>query len=409
MGITISINDDAGSRCITLEKPIVVLGRSRSCDVVLSSRVVSSTHAKLRIYRDHAVLEDLGSTNGIFVDGVRVGEQTNVARHSRIEFGPDGPMVEIINGLEPSTQLHEAGESDAAATSRGWSLALFGGVAVLLLVMIPVLFLGGLAAILMLFGSAPAKIDQQAIFSKYGNSVYLVCARSPGVPVIPVGTAFPIDSHGLFATNAHVVIGIATLLKKIPDLEFYVVSPGGRVEYKLKDWLAHREYVEGDKYTPDVGVLHADVPENARLLAVPLATDSELRQIEMGSELCYVGYPSLDKDDFVQLKQIVPRAFRGNVVRLMNLHKEEADFEHAVLLEHNMHSSGGASGSPIFGTCGKVVALHFAGTGNIDAGTGIVRHVEAGIKWGMRADLLRDVLADFERKRDLRRSPDRSR
>jgi hypothetical protein len=51
----------------------LVIGRHRSCDVVLASDDVSRRHARM-VFRDGAwILHDLDSTNGTLVNGVRVG------------------------------------------------------------------------------------------------------------------------------------------------------------------------------------------------------------------------------------------------------------------------------------------------------------------------------------------------
>ena len=51
-----------------------MLGRSRDCDVVLDDPNVSRHHAELRREGDGWVVADLGSTNGIKVNGRRVGQ-----------------------------------------------------------------------------------------------------------------------------------------------------------------------------------------------------------------------------------------------------------------------------------------------------------------------------------------------
>jgi len=51
----------------------MLLGRHLTCDVVLDDLSVSRLHARL-VFRDgHWVIQDLGSTNGTEVNGVRVG------------------------------------------------------------------------------------------------------------------------------------------------------------------------------------------------------------------------------------------------------------------------------------------------------------------------------------------------
>lgn len=55
------------------DQPELIVGRARSCDIVLEDRTVSRRHARL-VFRDSTwVMCDLDSTNGTLVNGVRVG------------------------------------------------------------------------------------------------------------------------------------------------------------------------------------------------------------------------------------------------------------------------------------------------------------------------------------------------
>lgn len=65
----------------------LTVGRAPGCAVVLDDTFVSSLHA--RIYRRERVfvLEDLGSTNGTFLNGVQVTEPTVMQRADRVRFG----------------------------------------------------------------------------------------------------------------------------------------------------------------------------------------------------------------------------------------------------------------------------------------------------------------------------------
>lgn len=59
---------------ILLDKPILLLGRHGECDVQLNSRKVSRRHCCIAQVNDYLVVRDLGSTNGVRINGQRVLE-----------------------------------------------------------------------------------------------------------------------------------------------------------------------------------------------------------------------------------------------------------------------------------------------------------------------------------------------
>jgi hypothetical protein len=73
-----------------------VVGRSRDCDIVLADANVSRRHAELRWLSNAWTVGDLGSTNGVRVNGRRIDRPTEVAGGDRIELGtvPIGFEVE---------------------------------------------------------------------------------------------------------------------------------------------------------------------------------------------------------------------------------------------------------------------------------------------------------------------------
>jgi hypothetical protein len=66
--VTLSWNGDR----LQVEQPRIVIGRSRDCDVQLADANVSRRHAELRQEGASYWIVDLGSTNGIEVNGKRV-------------------------------------------------------------------------------------------------------------------------------------------------------------------------------------------------------------------------------------------------------------------------------------------------------------------------------------------------
>jgi predicted component of type VI protein secretion system len=59
---------------IVVDKPILLIGRDLECDIQIDSRKVSRRHCLLAQISDYLVVRDLGSTNGIRINGVRVKE-----------------------------------------------------------------------------------------------------------------------------------------------------------------------------------------------------------------------------------------------------------------------------------------------------------------------------------------------
>ena len=69
-----------------LSKPRIILGRGAGCDIQLPDSEVSRRHAMLEIRDEKATVTDLGSTNGTYVEGMRV-DSTCIASHQEFSLG----------------------------------------------------------------------------------------------------------------------------------------------------------------------------------------------------------------------------------------------------------------------------------------------------------------------------------
>ena len=65
---------------VELTKPRMTIGRHPSNDIVIAHRAVSSQHAAITVSASDIQVEDLGSTNGTFVNGQRIARQTLMDR-----------------------------------------------------------------------------------------------------------------------------------------------------------------------------------------------------------------------------------------------------------------------------------------------------------------------------------------
>jgi pSer/pThr/pTyr-binding forkhead associated (FHA) protein len=59
---------------ILIDKPILLFGRHEECDVQLNSKKVSRRHCIVAQVNDVFIVRDLGSTNGVRINGERVAE-----------------------------------------------------------------------------------------------------------------------------------------------------------------------------------------------------------------------------------------------------------------------------------------------------------------------------------------------
>lgn len=83
----------------------IVLGRDSECDVAFDltkDLEVSGRHAEIScVGKGQICIVDLGSTNGTWVNGTEIQEQTPLRSGDEIELGPGGPRlrVELRSGL----------------------------------------------------------------------------------------------------------------------------------------------------------------------------------------------------------------------------------------------------------------------------------------------------------------------
>ncbi len=72
-----------------------VIGRSRDCEVVLSDQNVSRRHAEVRPSGGSWIVKDLGSTNGVKVNGRRIQGPQSLKRGDTIQLGTSKVTFEL--------------------------------------------------------------------------------------------------------------------------------------------------------------------------------------------------------------------------------------------------------------------------------------------------------------------------
>lgn len=85
------VTQSAPSAVITAVPPSkgdsLIIGRNSSCDQVISEPMVSARHAKINWVTNGAMIEDLGSSNGTFVNGIKINKPTLIKPGDVIGLG----------------------------------------------------------------------------------------------------------------------------------------------------------------------------------------------------------------------------------------------------------------------------------------------------------------------------------
>lgn len=95
LSLTVLSGPDAG-RTLAADRNLVRIGSARDNDLILTDRSVSRHHARLELRADALLVEDLGSTNGTRVDGVRV-VRAYLTPGSKLEVGGTCLRVQAID------------------------------------------------------------------------------------------------------------------------------------------------------------------------------------------------------------------------------------------------------------------------------------------------------------------------
>ncbi len=71
------------------------IGRSRDCEIVLEDTGISRRHAEIRPGSEGWTLEDLGSTNGVLVNGRKIAGAQALSEGDRVELGSTEIVFEV--------------------------------------------------------------------------------------------------------------------------------------------------------------------------------------------------------------------------------------------------------------------------------------------------------------------------
>jgi len=89
MNTKITIIDEKGTvNAQEFEQDNIVIGRIDSADIVLGHNRISRKHAIISREETSYIINDLGSPNGTFVNGLRISSRYRLAPGDTIKIGP---------------------------------------------------------------------------------------------------------------------------------------------------------------------------------------------------------------------------------------------------------------------------------------------------------------------------------
>jgi len=98
-----------GGRVIAIDRAVILVGRSADCDVVITaSQKISRRHCCLVQVDNSYYLRDLGSMNGIWLNGERVNREALMTLGDKITIGD----VEFL--FHPNARIEKKAQTAAA-------------------------------------------------------------------------------------------------------------------------------------------------------------------------------------------------------------------------------------------------------------------------------------------------------
>jgi len=98
----------------------LLIGRSHECELQLHDTLVSRLHARVRVEADRVGIEDLHSTNGVYLRGERIAHFATLREGDRVLIGTSEiTFLRLTSDEAPESGVGQAGQAGHAAHVEG--------------------------------------------------------------------------------------------------------------------------------------------------------------------------------------------------------------------------------------------------------------------------------------------------
>ena len=220
------------------------------------------------------------------------------------------------------------------------------------------------------------------------EAVYAIVVRVRGGNYV-IGTGFVAHFNNAIWTNAHVIHGVINSIRPIRHLnpEPLAVKSGTAVggpdTYRLNSFHIHPDY-DGTVGSPDIGTFVV----NTRFSSVPsFLPRNSVNGLRVGQPIGTIGFPGEINNPY----SAVPIAtFKdGTISALRSFSDGLITPENSQVIQHNLDTSGGTSGSLIFDHEGFIIGINHATFESLvfDRNTGQPQRVPvSSLGFGIRVD-----------------------
>jgi hypothetical protein len=209
------------------------------------------------------------------------------------------------------------------------------------------------------------------------------------------GSSFAIDEARL-VTNAHVVDAAVEVLGLMePSMELVVVQHETRVYCPLAEMYVHPDYDAAHFLsTPDLGVL---IPDCILPTSAPVAGNEVLYDLALLDNVSLCGFPGDVTAVDIEMGSSRPRAtcLTGSITGFRPFDFDEATTPlNASVIQHDIQTSAGTSGGPLFDEWGRVIAVNSAATTDPTASNRYAIRIDE--VWGFLADIEEGLLGPVD-------------